>query len=790
MDKILGMSISFNVIEGEVHFFRYFGISLQIISILLSLVGVFYAIRNDLKKIRWLMGWNLLTSLFIFVCLVIMTLTNRFEYRYVYEHSARHLPLIYKIIGIWAGKEGSFHVWLMAVNLVVFLFREWILGVGAVVYFAFVLCMNIILAYPGMNFLLDLTRDSYPEVLFFKMPGYVEMVVGKGINPLLESPWMTIHPPAAFIAYASATIPYLIALSYAQGFRYNNLYRIMMIACGNTFFWFSMALGLGMIWAYETLSFGGYWAWDPVENAALVPWLLSLALLHASIAKKEQLKNNNLPSFIYWLSVSPLILSLYASYLTRSGVLADTSAHSYAKGLYGLFLGVLTMGIFIMPFIFFFIWKKNKVVTSTYNSVRSQILIIGSNVLLGAACFIIFFTSLPVFNSILGTSLKLPEEPQLFYSKWSIPFAMLVLILSFLPPYVDKFMASLKNNTLLDFIIRNILPVVLLTPILTFIATKYTSLSLNLPIFLVLLFAILSLTMEINLLVDRKNVYRNWGSIFAHVGFSILIVGVVISMCGKIPILPKFPMGKESFLLKKDQPLTLLNGEIEYKKDTSINNYLQYDFILRGRGDSLALRGILKFARNGQPLAIPHIKRFLDGDYFFHIASAPIQNDTYPDSLITEILLSPGDTFPLRFSTLIFDTLEIYKNLTPKVSEAIFSHVTVLDSEKCEKLIAGAIISNEKDTITLPDTSVSKTTVIILTSLNYNDNKNVGFQIKEREKISKDWVVVRLIYFPYIWLVWLGCLIIIIGGALSLINSIKSRRLQITKEHILIISSN
>ncbi len=272
-------------------------------------------------------------------------------------------------------------------------------------------------------------KDALPnEDIFRTNPDFVP-TNGNGLNPLLQNYWMVIHPPTLFLGFASTAIPFAFVMAALIKGSYTDWIKTAM-----PWTTFSiMILGVGIImggyWAYETLNFGGYWNWDPVENSSLVPWICGVASLHALLIfqrKKTHLK------LAMILIISTFLLVLYSTFLTRSGILGDTSVHTFVDlGLSGQLLALCFVYFGGVILALLYRWKDipakaedGKVWTAHF------MLFLGVLVLIFSGLEIIFSTSLPVINKILGTSLAPPPQIQLFYYQWNVWFALGIAILS------------------------------------------------------------------------------------------------------------------------------------------------------------------------------------------------------------------------------------------------------------------------------------------------------------------------------------------------------------------------
>jgi cytochrome c-type biogenesis protein CcmF len=251
-----------------------------------------------------------------------------FTFTYVAEHSSRKLPFPYSFSAFWGGQEGSLLLWLLVLtglgSLAVALNRElirrllpWTVAVlGAVASF-----FALILVFVASPF----ERQTAP-------------VDGAGLVPSLQNPYMMIHPPLLYLGYVGLTIPFAFAAAALLSGRVDERW-IVATRRWTLLAWTALGIGilLGAKWAYEEVGWGGYYAWDPVENAALMPWLASTAFLHSVMVqeKKDMLRVWN----VVLVSLA-FCLSLFGTFLTRSGVIS--SIHSFTQSSIGpWFLGFI-----------------------------------------------------------------------------------------------------------------------------------------------------------------------------------------------------------------------------------------------------------------------------------------------------------------------------------------------------------------------------------------------------------------------------------------------------------------
>src|SRR6476469_2735099 len=276
-----------------------------------------------------------------------------------------------------------------------------------------------------------LFRHQMPDLPLWSNANYLsfpKISEGNDLNTLLQNYWMVIHPPVLFLGFASTIIPF--------GFAYAGLLNKDHSWTRVSLSWtcFSAAvLGTGIMmgaaWAYESLSFGGYWAWDPVENASLVPWLVLISGLHTNLIYKHTGYSLKSTYIFYIFSFS---LVLYSTFLTRSGILGDTSVHAFTGADMTPQL-ILFLSVFLVPALVLYFMRQKSIPTikkaeSTYS--REFCMFIGALVLFLSSIIITAKTSTPVFNKIFGTNIAPPEDPKFSENQVQIFIAIIISILT------------------------------------------------------------------------------------------------------------------------------------------------------------------------------------------------------------------------------------------------------------------------------------------------------------------------------------------------------------------------
>jgi len=272
--------------------------------------------------------------------LVVAAFQNDFSIAYIYHHSNRDLPAAYKFATLWSGQEGSLLFWSMLLSAYGLVLR--LRYKTDVRLFAYA---SVIIAAVQVFFLLLLNFAANP---FGVMQGSLP-ADGTGLNPLLQYPEMVIHPPMLYLGYVGFTVPFAFALA-ALIMRYPGEKWIHITRRWTMVTWGFLTCGifLGAHWAYSVLGWGGYWGWDPVENASLLPWLTGTAFLH-SVMMQE--KRGMLKTWNMWLIFSTFMLSIFGTFLTRSGVVS--SVHAFAQSSIGDWFVIFLAIIFATCLLFY-----------------------------------------------------------------------------------------------------------------------------------------------------------------------------------------------------------------------------------------------------------------------------------------------------------------------------------------------------------------------------------------------------------------------------------------------------
>ena len=268
----------------------------------------------------------------IVAVLVLLAAFVRHDYGFVYvwKFTSNELPTAYTLTALWGGQEGSLLFWLLVLTLYVA-----VALVGAARRTPDLLAWVVpILAAVTLFFSFILTFVTSP------FDTQAAPADGRGLNPSLQNPYMLVHPIFLYLGYVGLTIPFAFAMGSLLARRTDERW-IVATRKATLVAWTALGIGqlLGSKWAYEEVGWGGFFAWDPVENAALMPWLAATAYLHSIMVQE---KRGMLRVWNVLLVVLAFALSIFGTFLTRSGILS--SIHSFTQSSIGIwFLGFLTL---------------------------------------------------------------------------------------------------------------------------------------------------------------------------------------------------------------------------------------------------------------------------------------------------------------------------------------------------------------------------------------------------------------------------------------------------------------
>lgn len=793
-----------------------------------------YFKANEIEKTSWKrfsrisFAIHFISSVMIAASLFEIIYNHRFEYFYAYSHSSKALPIHYMISSFWEGQEGSFILWtfwnVILGAMLINSNKYWEAPVMVVLALVQAFLVSMILGVVIGDLKIGsspfiLLREATNAPIFQMNPDFIPED-GTGLNPLLQNIWMVIHPPTLFLGYASTVIPFAFLLAGLVTKRYTEWVRPALPWA----IFSAMILGMGIImgayWAYVTLNFGGYWNWDPVENAVYVPWLILVAAIHTMITYKKSataLKTSMV------LVITTFILVLYATFLVRSGVLGDSSVHSFTDlGLSGQLLIYMMFFLIVSIVLCARAWKHiptSKKEAEVYS--REFWVFIGATTLALMAFQVILPTSIPVWNSIVeifgGISNMAPPADQIeFYTKFQLWFAVALSLLTAVGQFfwwqkMDR--KALKDALLTPYIISVLLSaaIIVLTKVYDW---KYI---------IVVLAGTFTITANTVILLKilKKSTIKLAGGSLAHIGLGMILIGIMFSS-GYSDVISinmsgltysnswEDELNKEHVLLWINKPTQMKDYTVVYrgrqKKVKGISELVPAK-ILEPTGnvnEALALKDYKEYFKKGDLVDIvleendyfqieyyqddvkkfslspmsqfnpgmgglissPDSKIFIDKDLYTYVAAMNDPED--PDWKEDETYeAAPGDQFHVADYVTYFDGADVLEELDGYTLQegdvAVRANLRILDYD-VEKILQPTFIIRNNQVGKMPVIDEELGIKISLENILPDQNKFV-FKVNQYQK---DYVVMKAIVKPYINVLWIGTIIMLIGFNLAI----------------------
>jgi cytochrome c-type biogenesis protein CcmF len=553
--------------------------------------------------------------------LMALFIGHDFRYAYVANYSSRAMDFKYVFSSFWGGQEGTLLMWAIFSTLLsalMLLTRNRIVPTA------------MFFAQWAPIFLLFILTVQSPFRLLAAVPAD-----GAGLNPLLQDPWMTIHPPTLFLGYSSLIVPFALAMAtlvhrdVASWLRVTPPFVLLSTVILGTGF------TMGGLWAYKVLGWGGFWGWDPVENASLVPWLFNVALLHGLLVQRA---TGALGRTTVFLGITSYLFVLYGSFLTRSGVLADFSVHSFVDlGLSGYLLAF--MGFFIVTG--YGAWALRSSALARPDAQlggysREFALWLGMLVFCLMAILTMAGTSAPLISRLFGDPANVATE---YYGRVNGPLGLLVCLLVAMGP-LARWRQEAPHGMLRAA--RPSLVAGLAGAIAAF------ALGMRDPMNLALVFGALfafAANVQIVLKASRRGLSYAAGYV-SHLGFSVMLLGVLVYSTFGRDRQVALPQGKTVDVLD----LKLRYDGVRPQKDGKD----QLAIHVEGEGRKYEARPVLYFSEfNQATMRNPHVERFWDHDVYI----APIEMKKAGDGL-PSVTLARGESGTAGGTMLTFRTFE------------------------------------------------------------------------------------------------------------------------------------
>ncbi|MBI2729840.1 MAG: cytochrome c biogenesis protein CcsA [Sphingobacteriales bacterium] len=754
--------------------------------------------KESWKKIaRIAFGLDVVSVFAVFGILLFLINSHYFEYFYIYKNSSYELQPQYILSCLWSASEGSFLLWTLwhAVlgSILIFKAKEWEAPVMTVVSFA-QLCLATMLL--GIYFFgkkvgaspFALFREQMPDLPLFAAKDYVTKINdGNGLNPLLQNYWMVIHPPVLFLGFASTIVPFAYGIA---GLWTKKFGEVMKAALPWALFSAGI-LGLGIMmgaaWAYESLTFGGYWAWDPVENASLVPWIVLVCGIHTLLAYRStghSLRATHLFFIIQFL------LILYSTFLTRSGILGDTSVHSFADLGMNMQL-LLFVLVFLFPaFILFFVRYKQIPAIHKEESISSREfwLFVGSLVLFLSAVYIIAYTSLPVFNKVVDSKKALGEDQEYTYNRVLVLVAVIIGLLTAVTQYL-KYKSTTRKFLLSKIGLPTIIALIISVLISVFGDIHYQKFgigyltAIHIALFAAVYSAIANATY---IWTGMKGDLLKAGASVAHVGFALSLVGILISSSKKevisfntSGIMMNFGSQsaedpKENLTLVKGQPMSMNQYRVNYVKDTFFagdpKRYFEINFQNKNGKENFNLypNAFINYKGNSGLMANPDSRHYWNKDIFTYITSLPDPEKNKDTSTYRDKLVKQGEKLFYSSGYFTVDSVtslnERERINTSAADSLVALKISVHGKDSSNYLALPLLVYSKGNISVIPDTVIAQN---ISLRLNAITPEGINIGVKESDSLLQ-YVTLKAYVFPMINILWLGVIIMVIGFFMSM----------------------
>jgi cytochrome c-type biogenesis protein CcmF len=399
---------------------------------LLTLVGIGSGIVAGRKQSAAWLETSIAATVLVFVgsfialaALAFAFLTNDYTNQYVWQHSNRDMSPIYKVTAIWGGMDGSMLLWAALLTL-----SGMLVAVNAYHYGRKLVPWVLAVVNSSSMFFLSIT-------VFYTNPfRYVKADFippdGNGLNPLLQNPFMAIHPPTLYVGFTTLSIPFAFCIGALLSGTISNEW-IRLTRRWTLIGWGFLTAGiiLGGFWAYIELGWGGFWAWDPVENSSFLPWLTATAFLHSVMVQERK---NMLKMWNVWLVTATYGLTVFGTFLTRSGIVQ--SVHAFAStdigGVFLQYLAAVIIGTLVLT-----IWRRRELrperrIESPFSREAAFLV---NNLIFLSICFATFWgVMFPVFSEAITGVKQTVGIP--FFNTVNVPLFLLMTFMMGVGPLI------------------------------------------------------------------------------------------------------------------------------------------------------------------------------------------------------------------------------------------------------------------------------------------------------------------------------------------------------------------
>jgi len=798
-----------------------FFVVLSFVAALVSTFSYFKAASTEATDIEASKTWrtlarssfwiHALSIVAIFVALFYIIENHLFEYQYAWQHSSRDLPAKYLLSCFWEGQQGSFMLWMFwhcVLGLIVMytakgLETRTMTIVGLTQAFLGTMILGL---YFGKEIQVgdtpfQLLRVTMQNAPIFAQPNYMSFITdGNGLNISLQNYWMVIHPPVLFLGFALTLIPFALMIAALWKKDYTSFVKPALgwsLACG-------AVLGTGIMmggrWAYESLNFGGYWAWDPVENASLVPWLVLVAGLHTLLVYKAT--GRAFVATVVFLLLSNLLV-WYSTFLTRTGVLTKTSVHAFTgdgHALYYHLLLVIAVLLLISLTLLIRRWKQLPTIKTEEDVLTREFwMFVGAAVVFIGSLHIILVTSEPVYAPLIKMFTGKEPAPAInvmqSYNNVQVWIAVVIGLLSGMVLYFKYKKTDARTAW------RRIGTVALIALAMS-VTIQYLQHITMFQYALMLFTCCFSIVASIFYgIAIQKAKFRNLGPVTAHLGFGMVLLGILLSSYNKHTISYNtaglsLNMGKataeenaresnENQILFLGTPTAMGDYFATYLGDSSVpgKDKRQYFRVRFDRIDSNTHKVTESFMLypdafiNPKGMGLtsnPDTKHYLDHDIYTFINQALDKSKSDTSQYYTHSLSHAGDTIFLNDGYMVYQGLK--REINNKNYEAMQGDLPVCAAFRVynlqgfvQELDPVYVIEGNQSTLKVEDTVHSMDVYARLDNIKVISKDSVTADIAIRQTDPKDdFIVLKALVFPYINVLWAGVIVMVLGFFISL----------------------
>jgi len=769
--------------------------------------------ENTLIKAR--IGYHLTAIMAIVASILLFhaVLTHQYQYNYVFNYSGSGLSTGLLLSTFWGGQEGSFLLWVLFTAVVGIILLEYTSKRGDLeprVMMIFTLSLTFLLflvtpllkspfnfiwmdpsfvetkflnsQYLSLPFMQNFFfEDSAAGKSFVKIDSQLYtlltangiaikdfIIEGKGLNPLLQNFWMQIHPPFLFVGFAMSAVPF----SFAMAALIKNDYKDWV---KQAFPWMlsgTMVLGLAIMlggyWAYGILGWGGYWGWDPVENSSLIPWLIGVASIHTLVIQKKTQSDKSAGRFVKTnliLAMLTYIFVLYSTFLTRSGILGESSVHSFAEpGMLVYLLLVIFMVTFLLIGSIGFISRWNTLNEDFDEEEgvlsRELALFTGAVAILASAIIVLAGTSAPIFGQAVEIR---------FYDELNLPIAIIIGLL-------NGFSLLLKwKSNKSEYIWKKLLTPFAISLILTVILVLWGSVY-NLMLILLSLSAIFSIVVnfEIAYKIARKKA-THIGAYVAHIGIALFLLGVVATSGFS---------SQDSLDLEKGKTTSIFGYDLTFEGYQPVENGEKYAFNIKveKNGSSSIVAPVMYVSSiNNSLMREPAIWNMFTRDFYVTPLSYEDGGGQKHNHAGRSVTLRKGESVDHKGNKVIFDSFNFPQDAMSAMmgggSFSIGANLTVdgygktykiepkMESDNGNRKYVSAKIDELDLLVEMTNLDASGSVSLVLKNISGNDETIA--------EVQPEVLSIEASVKPFINLVWTGVILMVIGFILSAIKRTK-----------------